>query len=645
MAAITPEMVIFALRALIRIGAAARESFEQRLRDADVIMPLPEKADLKYITFIRSIADDDKYRERFLNGDLANFWNADKEVPEDNEEARRRIIEAIELIREDKFATPDEKTMAGGALSAEETGYLILKQWADSSAPPPPLARVVLTMAEVALEFVGSNPAVLGVGSTGGKLITALSWNLHELLPEADDPKDWQAKDWSRFYFARRALAIFLHAGLKTIAERPELLIEEKQYRELAANVLTPLVKRFEQDPEKVPGWLVFRDTLFGPMAGAAFRTLASHQEAFLGGKFSDSTAVGALTRAMFETIADAGETGIRNVFSDDGLVQLYQSVLGVMVSRPELFVGKETTVEARLKRDLFKNVAAALRTSPPPFNRELAAPLAVAAVDALGNYAANCLDENEAWEAVAEKSIVAFVEGLKQGAENGSLEATVSRVLSREQMVAFAEIFFTQAAQTPGMLLAGSDSQELENLVGAVAHAMSLDAARLLSGKDWLAIARVAAEEAAKNPDRLFNIDVADPQSQLGAALIRQLLLGAADSFGTAARQEGKILFGETLRHVIVTSFKAASGNIEGAAQHLDELQALEKRINKLAADNKHTIGMREAIALFERLVIAVIDDGRVVVTRNNQRMSIPVGEITDDELMMLLTAKESTR
>ena len=643
MAAIAPEMVVFAVRALIRIGAAARESLEQRVRDSDVIMPLPEKADLKPITHIRSIADDDEFKERFLTGDLAEYWDKEKETPKDNEIARRKIIEAVELIREDKLATPDETTMTGGALKIEETGYLILKQWADGKEPPPPLARVVLSMAEVALEFVGTNPSILGIGSSGGKFVSALSWNLRELLPDADDPKDWKARDWSKFYFVRRAIAIFLHAGLKTIAEKPDLLIEESQYRELTTNVLTPLVKKFEEEPEKVPSLIIFRDTLLGPVASAAFKTLAEHQEAFLGGKFSDSKAVGALSKTLFGTIAEAGKTDIRDVFTDDGLVQVYQALLGVMVNRPELFVGRGEEAEDKLKQDLLRNFAAVLKKSPPPFNDELAAPLTIAALDSLGKYAANSLDKDDAWEAVAEKSIVAFVEGLKHGLKNGSLEETIVKVLSREQIVVFAEIFFNQAAKTPGMLLPKSAEKELENLVGAVAHTMALDAAKLLSGDDWLAIAQVAAAEAAKNPNRLFNIDASDPEGQLAAQLIKQLLLGAADSFGEEARKDGKIMFGETLRQVIITSFKAAAGNIGGAAEHLGELQALEKRVNKLAADNKQRIGAREAILLFEQLITTVIDDGRVVVERDDQMVSIAISEIMDEELMRLLTIKES--
>jgi hypothetical protein len=607
-------------------------------------MLLPEQIDLDPITHIRAIAKDNRFKDRFLaDGDLAPYWDANKKTPLDSEEAQRKIIEAVELIWETELAKPpDVKTMAGGALRGQEAGYRILEQWADGAEPPPPMARVVLTLAEVTLEFVGTNPSILGMGSSGEKLITALTENLRELLPDADNPQEWTSAEWSKFYFAQRAMAIFLHAGLKTITEKSDVIIEEVEYSALVSNVLTPLVKTFEENPQKVPSLLVFRDTLFGPMASAAFKTLAEHQEVFLGGRFSDSKAVGAVTKVLFETVAETGETNIRNVFTDEGLVQLYQAVLGIMVRRPELFVGKGDSAETTLKRDLLQNVAKALQESPPPFTDELAAPLAIAALDAFGNYAAASLDEYDAWEAVAEESILAFVGGLKDGLRTGYMESAFAQVLSREQMVVFAEIFFSQAAETPGMLLPGSDNKELKNLVGAVANAMATDAAKLLSGEDWLFIVQVAAEEAAKNPDRLFQIDVADPEVQLANMLIKQLLHGAADSFGEEARRDGKIMFGETLRDVIITTLHAAAGNIEGATAHINELEALEKRINTLASDNKHRIGRREAKVLFKKLVVSVIDDGTVIVERDNQRVSLSISDITDEELMRFLAKEE---
>jgi hypothetical protein len=485
---------------------------------------------------------------------------------------------------------------------------------------------------------VGTNPSILGAGSSGEKLIIALSENIRELLPDADNPKDWKSADWSKFYFAQRAMAIFLHAGLKTLTESPDTLIESVEYRALVTNVLMPLVKTFEQDPEKVPSLIIFRDTLFGPMASAAFKTLAEHQEAFFGARFSDSKAVGALTKVLFETVAETSQTNIRNVFTDESLVQLYKAVLGVMVRRPELFVGGGESPEATLKRDLFKNIAQVLQASPPPFNKELAAPLAIAALDALGSYAAASLGDNNPWEAVAEASIEAFIGGIRDGLKTRDMESAFAKILSREEMVGFTKIFFEQAAKTPGMLLPGSASKELKDVVGAVANAMAGHAANLMSGEDWLVIAQVAAEEAAKNPDRLFRIDVVNPEGQLANILIKTLLQGAADSLGGDARRDGKVVFGETLRHMIVTSLQAAAGNVEGATKHTDQLAALEKRINKVSSDKKGRIGMREAKVLFEKLIVSVIDDGEVTLVRGGQSVSVPIGDITDDELMGFL-------
>jgi hypothetical protein len=633
----SPSMVIFAVRALVRLGASARASCEQHLRDSEVLMPLPEKIDLNPITPIRAIAEDDRFKKRFSpGGDLEPYWDADKKQPRDNEEARRNIIQAVELLWQTELATPsDVRTTAGGALAGQETGHMILKQWAEGAEPPLPMARFVLELAEVVLEFVGASPSILGAGSSGEKLITALSENIRKLLPDADNPEEWKPADWAKFYFAQRAMAIFLQAGLKTIAEKADVLIESAEYRALVLNVLMPLVKTFEQDPEKVPSLIIFRDTLFGPMARAAFKTLAEHHEAFFGARFSDSKAAGALTKVLFETVAEASVTNIRDVFGDESLVQLYKAVLGVMVRRPELFVGRDESAEPTLKRDLFKNIAQVLQASPPPFNKDLAAPLAIAALDALASYTAASLGDGNPWEAVAEGSIDAFIGGIKGGLKTQEMESAFAKILSREQMIGFAKIFFEQAAKTPGMLFPGSAGKELKDVVGSVANALADHAAKLVSGEDWLLIAQVAAEEAAKNPNRLFRIDVIDPEAQPANILIKTMLRGAADSFGKDGRRDGKVVFGETLRHMIVTSLQAAAGNIEGATKHTDAIAALGKRIDRLASDKKERIGMREAKALFEKLIVSVIDDGKVALVRRRHPISVPIGDMTDDELM----------
>jgi hypothetical protein len=313
------------------------------------------------------------------------------------------------------------------------------------------------------------------------------------------------------------------------------------------------------------------------------------------------------------------------------------------MVRRPELFVGRDESAEAALTGDLFKNIAHVLQAPPPPFNKELAAPLAIAALDALGSYAAASLSDSNSWEAaVVEASIDAFIGGIKDGLKTRDMESAFAKILSREQMIGFAKIFFKQAAQTPGMLFPGSANKELKDVVGAVANAMAHHAAKLMSGEDWLVIAQVAAEEAAKNPDRLFRIDITKPEGQLANILIKTLLQGAADSFGEDARRDGKVVFGETLGHMIVTSLQAAAGNVEGATKHTDEIAALEKRINKLASDKKERIGVREAKALFEKLIVSVIDDGKVTLVRSGQPISVPIGDMTDDELMVFLRKED---
>ena len=55
----------------------------------------------------------------------------------------------------------------------------------------------------------------------------------------------WLPSDVRHCYVARK--------DNKTIAENPDLLIDEKEYRALATNVLTPLVIAFEEADEQGP--------------------------------------------------------------------------------------------------------------------------------------------------------------------------------------------------------------------------------------------------------------------------------------------------------------------------------------------------------------------------------------------------------
>lgn len=124
-----------------------------------------------------------------------------------------------------------------------------------------------------------------------------------------------------------RRTRAFDHASrrIKNHQRNPDLLVEEEHYRDLLRNVVDPFVHGFDNNPDDRPRWIDVRDTLLGPVAEAALKTVQQHQDNFFGKRLSSTTAVGAVTSAL---LGAAAEGNIGEVFTPEGIVRLYRSVL-----------------------------------------------------------------------------------------------------------------------------------------------------------------------------------------------------------------------------------------------------------------------------------------------------------------------------
>jgi hypothetical protein len=608
----TPEAVLFAIQGLIRVGLAARQAFEQKVRDAKFPMPnvtLPhfDTSDLLYEFFTRQ--ENRKLIE--TDGPLADAWKhkaAGLGLPREDPESRRRLMAAYFSIAEARRTKRGgEKDFGKQRLIEEQGAYVLLSQWGKSQGPPDPMVRIALSMADVVLEYIGSTPAIFGVGGNGEKFVAALSMNLRQLLPDPDRIGHWAEGEWAEFYFAERTITIFLRAGFKTIGEHSGLVVEERHYRELAKNVALPLLAGFAKDPATRPSWVELRDTFFGPVAEAAMTILAEHQSAFLSERFDATKWVGAVTQALFLEIAK-GE--VRKVFEKAGLVRLYQAALGAAVERPELFVKEDGNPDVQLARRLLSQMAEELRDVPAPFDKGLVVEVAAAAIGAVSEHGpALLLDQRGAWEQLAGKVARSVVDGIAWGRGAGDLPQGIDRLLSREQILELARVFLDQASKTPGMFTGGGSGEEVKTLAAVITSAMCQRGAFLLSSEEWLAVAGAAAAEVARNPGRLFDGKADDPGHELAARAIRIALCAAADSFDEQGRSGGAVLFGKTLLAAVEYMLQAMAGASEKALKNLDAVDGLIRRLNGLVKVHAGRVGSQQWLTLFTRLFSQALD------------------------------------
>lgn len=586
----SPDLISFAFRALLRLGNAGSSALAQYARDRDAVFPDLKKPTPDMTTFVAGFFAQAN-RAHFVaanTGPYAEFWSPTG-PDASNPFAVDALYIAIVKIR------AEEGVDIATALSADSeiaAGLVMIEQWSDKNEPVGPLARVLVTVADIALEYVATNPSIAGLDGRGEKLLGAFAQSLSTILPDDGNLGPKQR-------FAERLFAVALRAGLETIAGNTDILVDEAHVRDLLDKSLMPVI---ESLPDDIVEQLDFKRTLeaiSGPALSAALGTISKYPEAFLGNSFAGTTAIGAVTQAVLK---EASNSDFAEIFERDGLERIYKAALGVAATRPELFVASANGNADDIARQLIAKFATVLRQNNDADDRGVAPLLGAAILEVVQANVHLYLNTDQPWESLAADLLESILTGLKSGVVAGA-DDPLKSVFSREQLVGLARIVLTQVAATPSMIANGN--AEVTRLVGLIASLVAADEDLLLTSDDWHAIAVTIVAEAAANPGRLFDLDGSQPNEKLAEELIKLVLKAASESMRSAGRAGGATLFGETLREAIIILIAATAGNSAAAREHLPEIEGILTKLTSFVADNRERFGSREWLALFEHLLI----------------------------------------
>lgn len=581
-----PALILFGIQSVIRLGRVTNDALEQWARDDEAIFPEIKEPDFNRVVFVTRFFNRPENKDYVLGDDAPyrNYW----ETP-----AVKRESTAIDTlftlavkIRVESSGDLNPTIVTGGAF--------LVKQWGPKQGPISPWARVILTAGDIALEYVSADPSILGLGGNGEKLISAYAKNLSDILPDDGEfgPKE---------NFAQRLTGVFLRAGLNTISRNPEWLISEEHLQELISSSVKPLVEALPDTITEQLKWREVADAIMGPAASAALQTVAKHQMAFLGSDFKPDKALGAVTQSLF---LEAAKDGLKDQFIREGLIGLYKAALNVAAEKPQLFLEGEGP-KVDFARDLFSNFADVFRKSPPPFNGEVVVALAGASLEAVGNNVHRFVNDTDPWGQTAADMVQSLIVKFKDALD---MNKKLNSVFSKEQLIELGRILLSRMAETPQMVL-GSGNEAWEGLLTAVAAAMKEDKNLLLTGNDWIQIVKTAADEAAANPARLFQLNPNDPEDILAAKLIGVVLKSAGEILKTQDLKGKTVLFGKTLREAIIIVLRATSGNPQDAQKTLTQIEELVKELNLFVAQNHNKFGNKEWLRLFRVLLGALLD------------------------------------
>jgi hypothetical protein len=599
----TPELVFFAIRGLLRLGPAAKAAYAQHVRDEAINLPPPPAVVMNPLFTAQTyFAPGGDYEEWVQpGGPLVAYWDSDH-VPgptyRDTAEAKQAMVNAVLSINREFVERETTNDGALDALGAEGAGSVILQQWASGEGPPDPWVRIAVAMAGVALDFVTTNPGFLASGANGEKLVAAFASNLEQLLP---DPSER-----ARASFVERLAVVALQAGLETLTQNTDAVIDQKQLQQLLLALTSPLVEQFASLPADDViaqfSWMQIRDRVLPEIVKAGVRVVAENQEAFLGKALDPSKSIGALTQAFLTALQ---EGDLASLGTEAGWMPIYSSFLEAVAARSDVLV-PGTEPDAAFFRGLIDSVATALGGLPRPFADGWDVAVAAAALDTL--HATLPFRTTTPWTELAGSAIQQVAKGLSQALND---DTPLDKVFTQEQFSDLVQLVMAKAAATPGMLTGNAADKELQSLVAVVAGAIAADIDLLVSADGWKRILAGFLQEAANNPGRLFALDAEDPEEQLAVKLISLILKQAAEAAGTTGRQGGVVLQGDTLVEAITTALKTAAGKSDRALAALGAIESLIDGLNALAVAPGDRIGAREWLLLFERKIGGVIDAG----------------------------------
>ncbi|MEM7360774.1 MAG: hypothetical protein AAF431_16915 [Pseudomonadota bacterium] len=492
---------IIAVRAAIRIGSTAVDAFNQYAQEKPILLPDAERVTTSLRDFIAQKALDFPEFGTLLQDDpeLSELWVNNR--PRDDEAAV--VLEAI-AYQYVRAAAQEE----AGVESSNEVAYgVMVTQWAVGKGPVSPLARVIVAMTDVALEYISGNPQVLGIGGEGEKLVGAIAGSLSKAIPDAASRTELGPKD----RFSERLAGLTLHAGLKALSENASLVFDEEHLEVLLQNTLTPIVNALDTDSiaDQVE-WRKVTDALLGPAINTVLSSVAQTPDAFLGSKFNSERAGGIMVSALLKA---ATENGIKDVFTEAGLLNLGRAAISAAADSPEAILGDllntDLTTDISAKEEvalnIFKSIAGVLSNRMPPYKDQLGVAIAVAAVDGLKQSARVLINSGGDWNGVIAQVTEQILDGFKAafGNEAASLSDTV---FSEAKLVEIGKVIVEQIGRTPHILV--GDKDEVGRIVSALSKAILADQKLLLTAEDWKQIVAVAAQEAAQNPGRLFGLN-----------------------------------------------------------------------------------------------------------------------------------------
>jgi len=473
----------------------------------------------------------------------------------------------------------------------------LIEQWRLSKEPPSVVARFALTITDIGLEFVSTNPSLFGVSGKGEALVVSFASQIEAIIP--NDVADFGPKQG----FANRLLGNVLRAALSTLAENPDSVFDDDNTKTLVTTFIGPVIAAMPSNINEYLNYQDVVDAMTGPAIGALLGVVAENPGQYLGDSVKNDKALSALSQAVISEAAKlSADSSILNLLGKDGMLSLYQAGMDVAIKQPEVFIDADEPYADAYKA-LISGVATQLRDSSK-LDKTVVTGIASEVIKVVGAHAGTLfkIHGDDSWDKVALGIIQHIADDISAAltAPNGA-----QTLFTREDFKTMALIVVAEVNENPLML--GVEKDGLQAIIKNITQIMVADQSLLLTREDWLVVASMAAAQAAQNPGKLFDTD-----SQVMNKILSAVLQVASTTWENAAATGlPKLAFGRTLLTMIEMIIEQLANNITGVKQHPERVSEFLAVLLNIANEHPDAIGSANLIEVFGLFLAEVMETG----------------------------------
>lgn len=484
--------VLFAIEAGVKLGRKIQDVFVEGAAHAALPLPLGD--------LVADVSEQNAraYFDRKANSDLIRKGGPYHGLKKDD------------LVRAYKIQLRIADRLGGtGTITTDPTEVALqlhkIEQSKKGDGPKPAIQRILGTVVEIGIDYFNANPSALGRDSDARKIVEALVTSLDEV--------DFAEGE------GRQIFSDLLGAALGTLDANLALVSDDEKLQALLGGIGKTLIE--DVKAATTEGAKIEREKLFKKLGSGILRGAATAFSENIGLFMPRDDAAKKLVQSTLTQVL-AGIKGKEDLFTGEALEILYKSALTAAAENVALLSDKEI-IQQLVTRSVKVLTSA---QGSKLFSSETVAAILKEALEVVGENLETLIDVDDPQKQLLASALQAMTSSLATSLAGGG---NVKDLLSKRQLVELTRIVFEEVAKHPEQLLGANldDPKKtvLAQVIASVASALGDDPTRLVNGRGFVELVKIALDVALENVDKLVNLSSASPKANALFKVISQIV------------------------------------------------------------------------------------------------------------------------